>query len=135
MEQIKSIIDGVENKEKIGICLDTCHLSDAGYDISDFNSVIKELEEKDLFKYVHCIHVNDSKNSKGSHKDRHENIGFGCIGFDSLIKVIYNEKLEDIPKILETPWVEEYPPYKEEIEMIRNKKFDPSLKDKIKENN
>ena len=129
LEEIKEIIDGVKEKEKIGICLDTCHLSDAGYDIADFNSIIKELEDIDLFKYVHCVHVNDSKNPVGSHKDRHENIGFGCIGFESLINVIYNEKLENIPKILETPWIEECPPYKEEIEMIRNKKFDSTLKE------
>ena len=79
------------------------------------------------------IHVNDSKNVKGAHKDRHENIGFGTIGFDNLINVIYNERLKDIPKILETPYVEhQYPPYKHEIEMIRNKKFDSDLIEKIK---
>ena len=72
--------------------------------------------------------LNDSKNVKGSHKDRHENIGYGTIGFDNLIKVIYNEKLKEVPKILETPYIDGIAPYKKEIEMIRNKKFDNSLK-------
>ena len=77
---------------------------------------------------IKCIHVNDSKNSLGSHKDRHENIGYGTIGFDSLMGVIYNERLESVPKILETPYVNrEYPPYAQEIEMIRNKKFNSNL--------
>ena len=91
---------------------------------------------------IGCIHVNDSKNEKGSHKDRHENIGLGTIGFDNLINIIYNKKLENIPKILETPYVtkdelskeREYPPYKYEIEMIRNKKFDNNLMEKIRSN-
>ena len=77
------------------------------------------------------IKVNDSKNERSSHKDRHENIGFGTIGFDKLINIIYNDKLKDIPKILETPYVFDLPPYKEEIEMIKNKKFDNKLKEKI----
>lgn len=76
---------------------------------------------------------NDSKNDLGSHKDRHENIGFGKIGFDTLMGVIYNKRLENIPKILETPYVDrEYPPYKFEIEMIKNKKFDEELISKIR---
>ena len=79
------------------------------------------------------IHLNDSKNILDSHKDRHENFGFGNIGFDTLIKFVYDERFINIPKILETPYVDkEYPPYKYEIEMIRNKKFDSNLIDKIK---
>ena len=131
LEEIKTIIDGV-NYQNIGICLDTCHLSDAGYDMSKFEDFIKKLEELDLLKYVKCVHVNDSKNPIGAHKDRHENIGFGHLGFDTLIKIIYHDKLKDIPKILETPYVEEYPPYKLEIEMIKNKEFNENLKEDVK---
>ena len=126
--QIKSIIDGVEDKSKIGVCMDTCHLNDAGYDISDFDKILDEFDSIVGLKYLHCIHINDSKNPLGAHKDRHENIGYGTIGFNNLINVIYNERLDNIPKILETPWIGDYPPYKEEIEMIRSKKFNDKLK-------
>lgn len=125
--ELKQIIDNIDYKDKIGICLDTCHLSDSGYNLSDFNSIIKSLEDLDLFKYVKCIHINDSKNSIGSRKDRHENIGYGYIGFNNLINIIYNKRLENIPKILETPYINEYPPYKFEINMIKNKKFNEEL--------
>ena len=77
------------------------------------------------------MHINDSKNEQGAAKDRHENFGFGHLGFDTLINVIYNPRLKDIPKILETPYVEGKPPYKHEIEMIRNKEFNPDLKEII----
>ena len=133
LDQIKTIIDGVKYKN-IGICLDTCHLSDSGYDMNKFDEFLEQLEKRQLLDLVGCIHINDSKNPKGAHKDRHENIGFGYIGFDNLIKIIYNDKLKNISKILETPYVEEFPPYKHEIEMIRNKEFDEDLKNKIKKN-
>lgn len=133
-EEIKQIIDGVKYKDKIGVCLDTCHLNDAGYDMKNFDQVLDEFDEKIGIEYIKCIHINDSKNEMFSHKDRHENIGFGTIGFDHLLSIIYNERLKDIPKILETPYVErEYAPYKYEIEMIRNKKFDSKLIEKIKQ--
>ena len=123
IDEIKEIIDGIENKERIGVCLDTCHLNDAGYDISDFDKYLDEFDKKIGLSYVRCIHINDSKNPLGSHKDRHENIGYGTIGFDNLIKVIYNERLGDIPRILETPYVNEVAPYKYEIDNIRKKEF------------
>lgn len=133
LEEIKQIIDLVNDKEHIGVCLDTCHLSDAGYDLSDFNKFLDLVDEVIGLDKVGCVHVNDSKNEKGAHKDRHENFGFGHIGFDMLMSVVYNERLENIPKILETPYVDrEYPPYKYEIEMIKNKKFDNELIDKIR---
>lgn len=132
-EEIKRIIDDVKNKDRIGVCLDTCHLNDAGYDVTDFDKLLDEFDKVVGLSYVKCIHINDSKNVCGSHKDRHENIGFGTIGFDNLIKIIYNKRLEDIPKILETPYVGEKPPYKEEIAMIRFKKFDKKLKEKLEE--
>lgn len=128
LEEIKQIIDGVIYKDKIGICLDTCHLSDAGYDVSKFDEILDILESYNLLDKVLCVHVNDSKNICGSHKDRHENIGYGTIDFDNLINIIYNKRLEQIPKILETPYINDLPPYKEEIEMIKNKKFNPNLK-------
>ena len=129
--QIKQIIDGVEDAPRIGVCMDTCHLNDAGYDVSNFDAILDEFDKIIGLSYLKCIHINDSKNPRGSKKDRHENIGFGYIGFDNLINIIYNPRLEDIPKILETPWIGDYPPYKEEIEMIRSKQFDEELKDKI----
>ncbi len=127
IEEIEKIISLVDKKDQIGICLDTCHLSDSGYDVSCFNEIIKMLEEKELLSKVGCVHVNDSKNLPGSKKDRHENFGYGNIGFNTLIDIIYNEKLENVPKILETPWVGANPPYKFEIDMIRNKKFNSNL--------
>ena len=133
LEEISRIIDLVEDKKHIGVCIDTCHLSDAGYDISKFDEFLDEFDKIIGIEKIGCVHVNDSKNEMGSHKDRHENIGFGKIGFETLLKVIYNERLENVPKILETPYVDkEYPPYKYEIEMIRNKEFDSTLIDKIK---
>ena len=132
LEEIRKIIDGIEDKKHIGVCLDTCHLNDAGYDMESFDDFLNEFDTLIGIDKIHCIHINDSKNIKSSHKDRHENIGFGTIGFDNLIKIIYNDRLENIPKILETPYVErEYAPYKYEIEMIRNKEFNPNLIDLI----
>ena len=133
LEEIKRIIDLVNDKKHIGVCIDTCHLSDAGYDISNFDEFLDEFDKIIGIEKIGCVHVNDSKNERGAHKDRHENIGFGKIGFETLLKIIYNERLENVPKILETPYVDkEYPPYKYEIEMIRNKEFDSNLIDKIK---
>ncbi len=117
--EIKRIIDKIENKKLIGVCLDTCHLHDAGYDLSDFDGVLDEFDKEVGLKYVKCVHINDSKNPSSSHKDRHENIGKGYIGLDNLINVIYNKRLDNIPKILETPYINEVAPYKEEIALIR----------------
>ena len=134
MEEIKRIIDGVKDQKHIGVCLDTCHLNDAGFDMSDFDKYLDEFDKVIGIEKIGCIHINDSKNEISSHKDRHENIGFGTIGFNNLIIIIYNERLGEIPRILETPYVDrEYPPYKYEIEMIRNKKFDEDLINKIKQ--
>ena len=140
--ELKEIIDGVNFKDSIGVCMDTCHLFDSGIDITDFDKVLDDFNKQIGLNYLKCIHINDSKNIFSSHKDRHENIGYGNIGFDTLIKIIYNERIKNIPKILETPYVGKtdddkeriYPPYKYEIEMIRNKKFDTSLLEKIRNN-
>lgn len=130
-KEIKKIITGVKNKDRIGVCMDTCHMNDAGYDVSNFDQLLDYFDDIVGLDYVKCIHVNDSKNEKNSHKDRHENIGCGTIGFDNLINIIYNSRLESIPKILETPYVEKKAPYKYEIEMIKNKKFEQNIKEKI----
>lgn len=129
--EIKSIIDGVVLKEKLGVCLDTCHINDAGYDLNDFDSILNEFDKIIGLEYLKVVHVNDSKNEINTHKDRHENIGYGTIGFDNLLKVIYHDKLKEVPKILETPYVNKNAPYKLEIEMIKNKKFNSSLKDEL----
>ena len=139
-EELKAIIDRDKYQDKIGVCIDTCHLNDAGYDMSDFDSILDLFDNIIGINKIGCIHVNDSKNVMASHKDRHENIGFGTIGFDNLINIIYNERLNGIPRILETPYVTKddnskdkvYPPYKYEIEMIRNKEFDSDLINKIR---
>ena len=133
LEEIKRIIDLVDDKEHIGVCLDTCHLNDAGYDMSKFDSFLEQFDSLIGISKIGCVHVNDSKNDLGAHKDRHENFGFGTIGFDNLISIIYNERLENVPKILETPYVDrEFAPYKYEIDMIKNKKFDSQLIEKIR---
>ena len=133
LEEIKRIIDGIDDKNHIGVCLDTCHLNDAGYDLTDFDKYLDDFDKVIGIDRIGCIHVNDSKNEKSSHKDRHENIGFGTIGFDNLINIIYNERLENIPKILETPYVDkEFAPYKYEIKMIRDKSFNENLIEDIK---
>ena len=131
--EIKEIIEHVNLKEKIGVCLDTCHLNDSGIDIAKFDEYLDEFDQIIGLEKVKCIHLNDSKNVIGSHKDRHANLGYGTIGFDNLINVLYNPKLKDVPKILETPWIGEYPPYKFEIDMIKTKTFNPNLESDLKE--
>lgn len=133
-EEVASLISKIHNKSRIGVCLDTCHIHDGGYDIvNNYEEVIKEFDRIIGLEYLKVIHLNDSKNVCGAHKDRHENIGFGHIGFDTLMKFVNDERFKDIPKILETPYIEynknlSFPPYKEEIEMIKKGEFDPNLK-------
>ena len=130
LEEIKYIIKHVKSNN-IGVCIDTCHLSDSGYDLDDFDKFLDLFDSLIGIKKIKCVHLNDSKNIKGSRKDRHENIGYGFIGFDILVSIAHNKRLKDVPKILETPWINrEYPPYKEEIEMIKTKTFNPNLKEK-----
>lgn len=131
--ELKSILNKVNLKDKVGICLDTCHLNDSGVDIAQFDEYLDDFDREIGLDKVKCVHVNDSKNVIGSKKDRHANIGFGTIGFDNLINVIYNPKLKDVPKILETPYINEYPPYKFEIAMIKDKKFNPNLEMDVEE--
>ncbi len=138
--ELKQIMDGVIYSEKIKICLDTCHMHDAGYDISDFDTLLKQFATFFAFEKIACVHINDSKNISGSHKDRHENIGFGDLGFKNLLQIIYHPWLENVPKILETPYISKaendkakiYPPYKFEIAMIKAQTFDPEMKEKVR---
>ncbi len=135
-QELKTILDGVKDNERLGVCLDTCHLNDAGYKMDEFDQVLAEFDQVIGIDKIGCIHINDSKNPIGAHKDRHENIGFGTIPFEHLLHIIYHPQLENIPKILETPYVDrEFPPYREEIVMIKERKFDPELLDKIRKEN
>ncbi|GEM00493.1 deoxyribonuclease-4 [Halolactibacillus halophilus] len=136
-EEIAQIIDGVTLNERLSVCFDTCHVHDAGYDIvNDFDGVLNEFDKIVGLDRVKVVHVNDSKNPVGAHKDRHENIGFGHIGFDALNYIVHHDAFKAIPKILETPYVGEdkkdkKPPYKFEIEMLKDQTFDEDLKNKI----
>lgn len=121
--EIKMIIDNCNHKERLGVCLDTCHISDAGYDLNEFDNVLKQFDQIIGLNKLLCVHINDSKNPIGAHKDRHENIGYGYIGFDNINKIVHHPLLKGIPKILETPYVNEKPPYKEEISMLRKQQF------------
>ncbi|MFE9942386.1 deoxyribonuclease IV [Bacillus velezensis] len=136
-EELAEIIAGVTHNEHLSVCFDTCHTHDAGYDVAnDFDGVLNEFDKIVGIDRIKVLHVNDSKNIKGARKDRHENIGFGEIGFDTLQYIVHHEQLADIPKILETPYVGEdkknkKPPYRFEIEMLKEKQFDKELLEKI----
>lgn len=128
IDELKAIIDKIEDKNRIGVCLDTCHMNDAGIDISKIDEFLDEFDSKIGIDKIKCFHINDSMNPIGSHKDRHANIGYGTIGFNNLLNVVYNKRLEGIPFILETPYInrnqsDAYAPYKMEIESIRKKEF------------
>ncbi|SUM77613.1 endonuclease IV [Staphylococcus saprophyticus] len=135
-EELARIIDGVNHNDRLSVCFDTCHTHDAGYNVKeDFDGVLNEFDKIIGVDRIKVVHVNDSKNDIGAHKDRHENIGFGYIGFDALNYVVHHDTFKDIPKILETPYVGEdkknkKPPYKLEIEMLKQQKFDEDLKNK-----
>lgn len=139
LEEIKTILDGVNNKN-IGVCIDTCHLNDAGYDMTDFDNFLLKFDELIGIDKIKCVHVNDSKNILGEHKDRHANFGYGTIGFDVLLNIVNHPQLKDVPKILETPYVSRnndekelvLPPYKFEIEMIKKGTFNENLIEDIR---
>jgi deoxyribonuclease-4 len=134
-EHIKYILDEVKS-DRLVVCYDTCHTSDAGYDyVNDYEGVLNKFDELIGLDKIKVIHLNDSKNELGARKDRHENFGFGKIGFEALMQFVNDKRFENIPKILETPYVQsdkkDYPPYKYEIEMIKSGVFDQNLLDKI----
>ena len=128
IDELKAIIDKIDDKNRIGVCLDSCHMNDAGVDISKIDDFLDEFDSKIGIDKIKCFHINDSMNQIHSHKDRHANIGYGTIGFNNLLNIIYNKRLEGIPFILETPYInrnqsDAYAPYKMEIESIRKKEF------------
>ncbi len=131
-EELARIIDGVTYNEHLSVTFDTCHVHDAGYDIkNDLSGVLTQFDKTVGLDRIKVLHINDSKNPVGAHKDRHENFGFGEIGFDALMNVIQVPEFKNLPKILETPWIKvedkvQIAPYKKEIEMIRSGKFDPN---------
>ncbi len=133
LDELAKIMDGVTLNEKLSVTLDTCHLNDAGYNVKeDFDGVLNEFDKIIGLDRLKVIHVNDSKNLQGSHKDRHANIGFGTIGFEALNKVVHHPQLELLPKILETPFVGEdkktkKAPYAHEIKMLKEQIFNPNL--------
>lgn len=125
-EEIARIYDGVTYSDKLRVCFDTCHVHDAGYDIiHDFEGVMERFDRVIGTSQIAVFHINDSKNICGAQKDRHENIGKGTIGFDALYKIVHDPAFCDVPKILETPYIEvlgeakKQPPYKEEIAMLK----------------
>lgn len=126
-EELAAIYDGVKYSDKLRVCFDTCHTHDAGYDIiNDFDSVIDKFDRIIGKDQIAVFHINDSKNVQGAHKDRHENLGKGEIGFEALKRIVWHPDFLDIPKILETPWIKNpddpkdtYAPYREEIAALR----------------
>ena len=122
-DELQYIIENVDNNECLGVCMDTCHLHDAGFDLTKFDDILTEFDQKIGLERLLVVHVNDSKNECGASKDRHENIGF-----DTLNMIVHHDKLKSVPKILETPYIEKIAPYKEEIEMFRTQTFNPRLK-------
>lgn len=142
-EELKAIIDGVVHDERLSVCFDTCHTHDAGYDTKDdFDAVIEEFDRIIGKERISVFHINDSKNPKGASKDRHENIGFGYLGFEALNYIVNHPDFMDVPKILETPYVtptedskdKTLPPYKYEIEMFNNQLFNDSVLKDIRSN-
>ncbi len=121
--EIKQIIDLIENRNQIGVCFDTCHVNDSGLNVANIDEVLKQFDEIIGLNFLKVIHLNDSMNPIGAHKDRHENIGYGKIGFNTLHQYVINQKLLHIPKILETPWVGNTCIYKEEIQMLKSNKW------------
>lgn len=131
-EELAAIIALVDDQSRVSVCFDTCHTHDAGYDVKDdFDDVIQAFDRIIGKDRISVFHVNDSKNVRGAAKDRHENLGFGQLGFASLMKVIMHPDFAHVPKILETPYVEGHPPYAAEIKMIKAGRFDPRLKKTI----
>lgn len=122
-EELSKIISLTKNKNRIAICLDTCHIHEGGYDVSNVDNILDEFDKIIGLEKLLVIHLNDSKNEIGAHKDRHENIGLGKIGFENLVNWVHNKRISNIPKILETPYLNNKPIYKKEIENLVSKKW------------
>jgi deoxyribonuclease IV len=119
-EHLAYIKSKVAKANLIKVCMDTCHMNDAGYDVFNFDELLDEFDRIIGLEHLRVIHLNDSKNEPGAKKDRHANLGYGKLGFDFLHRVASHPRLSSIPKILETPYVNEQPPYGKEIHMLRN---------------
>lgn len=138
-EEIARIYDGVVYNDKLRVCFDTCHTNDSGYDVkNNFDGVIDEFDRILGKDQIAVFHINDSKNPMGARKDRHANIGFGTIGFDALHTIVHHPDFENVPKILETPYIpssenskKSFPPYREEIQMLRCGQFNSRLQEEI----
>lgn len=133
-EQLSEILSGLSHPERYGICLDTCHISDAGYDLSDFDAILDSFDHIIGLDRLHVIHLNDSKNARGAHKDRHANLGQGMIGYDILHAVAANSRTASIAKILETPYINSKPPYAIEIDMLRKGTYEPERLEALNQN-
>ena len=127
-DQIQYMIENTKHSSLLGVCLDTCHIHDAGYDLTHFDDILEEFNQRIGLDRLLVVHVNDSKNERGAHKDRHENIGYGYIGFETLNQIVHHPKLKDVPKILETPYIDGKAPYREEINMFVHQTFNNGLK-------
>lgn len=130
-EELAVILSDVDKKDRIGFCLDTCHINDEGMDVSDPKTILSEFNRLIGLDRLKVIHLNDSKNARGSHKDRHENIGYGTIGFETLEKWAKEPSLVNVPKILETPMDGDKYPYPKEIEMLRSGVYSPAWREKL----
>ena len=142
-EELAAIYEGVVYNEKLRVCFDTCHTHDAGYDIiHDFDGVVDKFDRVLGKKQIAVFHINDSKNVQGAAKDRHDNIGFGEIGFDALNYIVHHKDFTEVPKILESPYVtvsddvaqKTLPPYLQEIRMLREGRFHADLISEIRDN-
>ena len=125
-EELEAILDKLDHPEHFGICLDTCHIHDAGYDITDFDTVLDTFDRVIGLDRLKVIHLNDSKNVRGARKDRHANIGKGEIGYDALYRIAHNARTAHLVKILETPYINDHAPYGIEIDMLRSGLYDES---------
>lgn len=138
-EELSEIIEKCSENGRLSVTFDTCHANDAGYDVKNgFDDVLNEFDQIIGLNRLKVVHLNDSKNECGAHKDRHANIGFGTIGFDSLNYIAHHPQLEAVPKIMETPYVGEdkknsFAPYAYEIAMLKNQAFDSKMLDKVKD--
>ena len=130
-EDINYIINNCKYSDRLGVCLDTCHINDYGYDVRDIDHILDEFNQIIGLEKLLVVHVNDSKNPIGAHKDRHDNIGYGTIGFETLSKYIHHPLLINVPKILETPYVNEKPPYKKEVKMLLNNAFEDNWRENL----
>jgi len=131
-EELDYIIKQSDHPERLGVCLDTCHISDAGYDVHDVDGVLNAFDRIIGLHKLLVIHINDSKNPRGAKKDRHENLGYGTIGFETLQRYVHHPRLQHLPKILETPWIEDKTPYAIEIKMLKDGRMTKGWRDQIK---